>query len=281
MNIKQAITYFSSIFTLAEANILLEIRMLIQHYCNLSDIDYLTKQNDYILPTQNINLILNAIKQRNTGFPMAYILGYKYFWQDKFIVNQDVLIPRPETELIIEEILNLYNDTCSKLNILDIGTGSGCIILSLLKIYKHSFGIASDISKAALEITKLNAANLNIPKERLLLLCQNLMYALNPNNFFNIIISNPPYIDKNDTQLNEYVKKYEPNLALFANNNGLFFYEQILKSAKNHLTDNGYLIFEIGINQSEAIITLAKQYGFVIKKIILDYNKIQRILIFQ
>lgn len=188
------------------------------------------------------------------GYPIQYLIGYVDFYGYKINVNEDVLIPRYETEYLLEKVINISKKIFSnKINILDIGTGSGAISI-VLKNELNSNVTACDISEKALNTAinnaKINNSNINFIKSDIF---------SNVNSKFDIIISNPPYISS-DEVIMDSVKKYEPNLALYAPNDGLYFYEEILKDAIKYLNDKFIIAFEIGWWQGNLIYDIAKRY---------------------
>lgn len=188
------------------------------------------------------------------GYPIQYLIGYVDFYGYKINVNEDVLIPRYETEYLLEKVINVSKKIFSnKINILDIGTGSGAISI-VLKNELNSNVTACDISEKALNTAinnaKINNSNINFIKSDIF---------SNINDKFDIIISNPPYISS-DEVIMDSVKKYEPNLALYAPNDGLYFYEEILKDARKYLNDKFIIAFEIGWWQGNLIYDIAKRY---------------------
>ena len=188
------------------------------------------------------------------GYPIQYLIGYVDFYGYKINVNEDVLIPRYETEYLLEKIINISKKIFSdKINILDIGTGSGAISI-VLKNELNSNVIACDISEKALNTAinnaKINNSSINFIKSDIF---------SNVNDKFDIIISNPPYISS-DEVIMDSVKKYEPNLALYAPKDGLYFYEEILKDARKYLNDKFIIAFEIGWWQGNLICDIAKRY---------------------
>lgn len=188
------------------------------------------------------------------GYPIQYLIGYVDFYGYKINVDENVLIPRYETELLVDKTINLIKEKFDKkINILDIGTGSGAISIVLSKNTNSSV-TACDISKKAIEIAKNNAKlnNTNIS------FIESNLFS-NVSDKFDVIISNPPYIAYNE-EIMEVVKKYEPHLALFANNNGLEFYEKILSNIINYLNKDFIIAFEIGCTQAEDISNLAYKY---------------------
>ncbi len=188
-------------------------------------------------------------------YPIQYLIGYVNFYGYKINVNESVLIPRYETEYLVEKTINyskkIFKD--KKLNIIDLGTGSGCIAVTLAKELNSNVS-AVDISKSALEIAKTNAKENNVNINFI----ENDMLN-NIDNKFDIIISNPPYV-KEQEEIMESVKLYEPNIALYATDNGLHFYKQILKESVNKVNDKFIIAFEIGYDEGKDIIDLAKYY---------------------
>ena len=218
--------------------------------------------------------ILKDLELLKEGLPVQYILGYTYFYKSKFIVNENVLIPRFDTEILIDETIKIINDYYNNetIKIVDIGTGSGCIAISLKKEIDKLDMYSIDISKDALEVAKQNAilndTNINFIHNDLL---------NNINIKFDIIVSNPPYIDINEN-IDNLVKNNEPHLALFSDNKGLYHYEQILIQSKNNLNKKGFILFEIPSNRDDEIIELVSKY-YNNYKIIKDYNKLSRVII--
>ena len=217
-------------------------------------------------------IIKRYILQRAKHVPLQYILGKTEFYGYELFVDKRVLIPRPETERLIELISNL-NDIKS---ILEIGTGSGAISIALSKIFKNAVITATDIDKEALELARKNAMYNNCGNIRFLL--SNLFE--NVNDKFDVIVSNPPYISPNEyVELPAEIKNYEPKKALVAQDKGLYFYKKILKDAGNYLNKEGKIFFEIGYNQADEIKNLAINSGFKNVKVIKDYNDFDRYMI--
>jgi release factor glutamine methyltransferase len=192
---------------------------------------------------------------------VAYITGRKEFWSFTLEVNSSVLIPRPDTEIIIEEALDVYrNFTSLPVRILDIGTGSGAIAIALAKEIPGAKVVATDISIAALNLAQKNAATLGL-KEKIDFRQGNLFEPVD--GFFNIIVSNPPYIAANDyEELPACVKAFEPREALFAGESGLEFYEKLIYQADGYLQKNGWLLLEIGAKQEAGIRGIIEGSGF-------------------
>ncbi len=208
------------------------------------------------------------LQRRFNNEPVAYILGEKEFWSKKFKVNKDTLIPRPETELMVEEILKIYKKR--KISILDIGTGSGCIILSLLNVLKDSYGTGIDISKKALFIAKKNAIKHNLINR---VKFKNVSLESYVSNKFDLIVSNPPYIKKNDIKyLIEDIKKFEPRMALDGGNDGLDLIKKVIYKSKKILKLKGILALEIGNGQVKKVSKILFDNNFRIKQLIKDYG---------
>lgn len=222
----------------------------------MSDIEYLKKYYK-----GNIN---DAINRLNNGEPIQYIIGNVNFYGNIIEVNKDVLIPRFETEELLEKTIKFINENFINPKILDVGTGSGCIAITLKKELPTSKVHAIDISKQALDIAKQNSINNNVKIK-----FYESDILKNVNEKFDVIISNPPYIDYNDEKIMDIVKNNEPSLALFALNNGLYFYEEILKNAKKNLNEKSIIAFEIGYKQGNDIKNIAQKY-FPNSKIVIE-----------
>ena len=199
------------------------------------------------------------IDRRIKREPIAYITNKQSFWNDEFKVTKDTLIPRPETELILESVISYFPDKKIDLNIADLGTGSGCIIISLLQEYINASGIGIDISKEAIKIANENKKLLK-NHERLKLLDED--YAEYNLNGFDIIVSNPPYISQNSLDIQKDVYDYEPHLALFSKNNGIDTYNKIISNLASRIDKNFFLFLEIGLGQASEVTKLLKNNGF-------------------
>lgn len=213
-------------------------------------------------------------KQINKEFPIQYVLKESYFYNKKFIVNKNVLIPRPETEILVEETNKLIKDKFSdkKINILDIGTGSGVIAITLNLLNNNSNVVATDISKKALKIAKKNQ---KIHKTKVKFIKTNLYDKINEK--FDVIISNPPYIPNNSKNIEQKVKNNEPQLALYGGQDGLYYYRKIIKNLKTIIKDNHIIAFEIGENEEQEIKKILKN-NFSKDKIVIkkDFNNFNR-----
>lgn len=219
-----------------------------------------------------------AIRKRGLRIPLQYIVGNVEFYGLKLIVNESVLIPRPETELLVEKIIN-ESDKSESLKILDIGVGSGNISLSLLKNLPNTNVVAIDISKSALEVAKQNA-EVNSLQDRIELKHFDIMKDdLNSLGKFDLIVSNPPYVSVNDFEsLEPELKVHEPRIALTDNSNGISFYKNILEVSDQILNKPGKIYFELGMGQSMEIKNLFDQKGFSNITITKDYSGIDRII---
>ena len=212
----------------------------------MTDIEYLKKYYE-----GNIDDALNRL---SNGEPVQYIVGNVDFYGNKLYVNKNVLIPRFETEELVDNTIKLVEKNFNgKVNILDIGTGSGAIAISLKKNLDSKV-VATDISKEALEVAKNNAKYNDVDISFI-----NTNLFDNIDDKFDVVISNPPYIAY-DEEIEDIVKNNEPNLALYADNDGLYYYEEILKNIKKILNNKYLICFEIGMNQGEKLKELANKY---------------------
>lgn len=216
------------------------------------------------------------VLRRGRQEPLAYILGEKAFMNYTFKVTPAVLVPRPETELLVETLIEL-NDSSNKIRILDLGTGSGAIIISLLSLLPLSEGTAVDISPAALAVATENAERIGV-RERFTPVLSDLYSKLAAGERYDVIVSNPPYIPTEDiTTLAADVQK-EPKGALDGGKDGLDFYRRIIAGASEHLLPGGLLAFEIGIHQSDAVTQLCREQGFSVTAVRKDYAGIERMI---
>ena len=215
------------------------------------------------------------IERRSLKEPIAYILKEKEFWSKNFVVNKSTLIPRPETELMVEKLSKIYYG--KKIFILDIGTGSGCILISLLSELKNSIGMGVDISTKALKIAKINALRHEVNhKLRFEKKCFSKIFYKK----FDLIVSNPPYIDQRKiNKLDDDIKKFEPLIALNGGNDGLDVITKVIYKAKEILKRKGKLSLEIGNEQLIKVSEILRNNNFKIKENIKDYNENTRCLI--
>ena len=218
----------------------------------------------------------SLIKKRSLREPIAYLINKKLFWNSEFMVTRHTLIPRPDTELIVESALRLTQQK-NKLNILDIGIGTGCVILSILKERTNFYGTGIDVSKNCLNISKINAIKLNV-NSRLKL------YKTDVDKFFlgkyDLIVSNPPYINKHTIKnLESDVRQYEPKVALNGGLDGLSEIRKVIKKSSELIKKNGKFILEIGFDQKNKVIKLLKKEGFYINYIKKDLGNNDRCII--
>lgn len=253
-----------------------EVKLLLEHFCNFKTIDILFGKK---LDTSKLNLVKEKVLERiRTGNPVQYIIGFADFMGEKFIVNKNVLIPRDETEILVTKAIEIALKTNSK-KILDIGTGSGCIACSIAKAIDGLI-LGIDISKEALDVANKNAERLILNKR--VSFKESDLFSNLEGEKFDIIVSNPPYIPPQEkANIQKEVLK-EPDLALYTKDNkGLEFYEKITQNAPKYLNKNGYILFEIGINQSEDVKNLLIKNGFKNIQIEKDLANIDRVVIAQ
>jgi len=253
--------------TIKQASQLLKNKNIISHELDvqviLSDIMGVTR--DFFIANSHINVSINTIKKFNHAIkrrvnrePVAYIIGKKEFWSQDFAVNQATLVPRPETELLIYKVVDFFKN--KRINVLDIGTGSGCILLSILKELDISRGVGIDISTKAIKTAQINSKNLN-------LFHQSKFKVFDISKFnvgkYDLIVSNPPYIPSKDIKnLSKDIINYEPLVALNGGLDGLDLIRKVIYKSNSLLKRNGLLAIEIGFNQYLKVSSLLKQYGF-------------------
>jgi len=210
---------------------------------------------DEEMDAKQVTMYKEYIEMRAHHIPLQHITGVQEFMGLTFHVNEHVLIPRQDTEVLVESVLNIMRPG---MNILDMCTGSGCILISLLKLGANSTGVGVDISKEALDVAKENAEKIGVDAKFL----QSDLFS-EVDGRYDVIVSNPPYIRTEVIEeLAEEVKFHDPCLALDGKEDGLFFYRNIVKESPNHLKKNGKLYFEIGYDQGEAVRTLMEEAGF-------------------
>ena len=238
--------------------------------------DKLLLNLDKTIRNSEITKFNNLIDRRKKREPVAYILGNKNFWKSNFKVNKDVLIPRPETEHLVEEVLNIIPKNAS-FNVLDIGTGSGCIIISIILERKKSRGVAIDISKKALYIAKYNAKMQHI-QNRIKFVNSNIdKFSLGK---YDLIISNPPYIiNYKISYLDDDVKLYEPKVALDGGVDGYSEIKNVVKKSTELIKTKGKLIIEIGDKQLNFTKEILRRNGFYINKIVKDLAEKNRCIV--
>ncbi|MBI2411264.1 MAG: peptide chain release factor N(5)-glutamine methyltransferase [Candidatus Kerfeldbacteria bacterium] len=264
MNIKQHIAIASQKLNASSTTPLLDTEMLMGHVLEKTKA-YLLAHGDIEVSTDETERFFALVEERATGKPMAYIIGHKEFYGREFFVDSRVLIPRPETEMIIDEVLERYDATAA-LRILDLGTGSGCIGITLKKEIPSSAVVATDVSADALTVARKNAKHWNADIDFRL---GDLFEALHNTDGFEMIISNPPYVDTKTQPsiLQTQSLSFEPSIALSPTNNDSFFIiHHILLEARKWLQPTGLLLLEIGYNHGMRAQETARHY-FPNKKI--------------
>jgi release factor glutamine methyltransferase len=236
---------------------------------------------DFDLNLQQQNLFFDFIARRKNREPVSHIIGRREFYGEDFFVSKDVLDPRPDSESLIELVLKNFPKQNEGFDILEVGVGSGCLIVTLLRLYKEARGFGLDISDEALKICQKNAQKHQV-ETRLNLAKSNLFSVLSSEKKFDLIISNPPYIaSKEIADLEPEVKIYEPIIALDGGDDGFDFYRKIAASAANFLKQNGKIIIEIGFGQKDEIIKIfsANKFKFIESR--LDLSGVNRALSFE
>lgn len=231
---------------------------LLEHIYGISRVDFLIRRND---PFDEAQMKKSAdyqalIRRRSEGYPVQYLTGGTEFMGLPFFVNESVLIPRQDTEVLVETALAMMKPEC---RLLDMCTGSGCILLSLAKLGTVAEGVGVDISEGALKVAERNRENLGLPQVRLV--HSNLFESVE--GVFDMIVSNPPYIPTEDIEdLMREVRDHEPHLALDGSKDGLLFYRKLAEESGRYLVPGGSLLFEIGYDQGGAVSQLLDQAGF-------------------
>ena len=238
--------------------------------------NYILLNSNYIINRNELNNFYNLIEQRSLGNPIAYLINKKFFWNSEFFIKSGVLIPRPDTELLVENVLNITKQK-NKIKILDIGVGSGCILLSILKERKNFYGTGLDLSKKCIDITRINANNLGL-SSRLKL------YKSDVDKFnigkYDLVVSNPPYIKKNYIKyLERDIAEFEPRLALDGGLDGLSEIRKVVKKTSELIKKNGKFILEIGFDQKNKVINILKKEGFYINSIQKDLANNDRCIV--
>jgi release factor glutamine methyltransferase len=221
----------------------------------------------------------NLIARHASGEPLHYVTGEREFYDLPFRVTPAVLIPRPETELLVEKTIALMKSYPGPARFLDIGTGSGCISIAVAHEVPSATGWAVDISSAALGVARQNAHRHGVA-QRIHFLQGDLLESFLPNSFFDFILSNPPYVPLRECDnLPSDVRNYEPHLALFGGTTGLEIYSRVIPKVTAHLAFGGYLLMELGIGQAETVREFAKKAGLFVETILNDLQNIPRCLV--
>ena len=255
----------------------LDARIILKEVLSLDDKDLILKES-LDIPEEMIEKIITIESRRLNGEPISKIFKKRDFYNSTFVISNDVLDPRPETELIVE-IANNYINKNEVKNILDLGTGSGCILLSILNENRMINGLGIDLSKEAISIAKQNSKKLNLETQSNFLV-SNWMSSVNYK--YDLVVSNPPYIASEDIKkLSKSVKIYDPILSLDGGEDGLNSYRLIASDLKRIISMNALIIIEIGYNQSLQVIDIFKKNDFKLIKKYNDINGLDRVLTFQ
>ena len=261
MNINLAITQGSKILrNKFIPNSQLDSEILMAKTMN-KDRNYILVNSHKLIGKNDLKNFYMLIKQRSLGNPVAYLTNKKFFWNSEFYITNETLIPRPDTELVVENVLRLTNQK-KKINILDIGVGCGCIILSILKERENFYGTGIDISKTCINISKINAINIKV-------ISRLKLYKSDVDKFnlgkYDLIVSNPPYIKTYKFRyLERDVTEFEPRLALDGGLDGLSVIRKVIEKSSELIKKNGKFILEIGFDQKNKVIKLLKKEGFYI-----------------
>ena len=255
----------------------IDSEVILANILNTTRINLITKQ-DITLNKEQEDLFSKLVERRKQKEPVAYILNKKEFWNENYFVDKRVLIPRPETEILIELLLKKIKDKNKAYKVLDLGCGSGCLLISFLKEMQKSQGIGVDISSNALEVAKKNIELHNLNNRAKLVRLD--LLTLHTKDKFDVIFSNPPYLSSSDyAKLSEDVKNFEPKQALVGGFNGVLYYKKIIALAQSALKKNGYLALELGDRQYRTISKLLQDHSFrILDKYQLINNEIRCIL---
>tara|TARA_B100000953_G_scaffold270886_1_gene241424 strand:+ start:285 stop:1127 length:843 start_codon:yes stop_codon:yes gene_type:complete len=276
MNIENILTQaFKELSNSNIKNANLDCEVLLSNIIN-KDREYVILNSKKNLDRKYIDIFNNLIDRRKKSEPIAYLINKKEFWKETFYIDKNVLIPRPDTEHIVEEVLKLTQNN-SKSHVLDIGTGSGCILLSILKERKNFIGTGIDISKKCIKVSKYNANRLELDN-------RTRFYISDVDNFligkYDVVVSNPPYIENlNLKYLDRGIVNFEPRLALSGGRDGFSEIAKVINKTSGLIKKNGVFVLEIGHNQKNKVTEKLKAKGFYIKKVLKDYGKNDRCII--
>ena len=273
-SIKHALEYGASVLLRNFEHAHKEALILLQHATKKPK-ENLIAHSENLLSETIYSTYQDLLARRLNGEPIAYIVNQKEFWSLPFYVARGVLIPRPETELLVELALDLLPiDKAAK--VLDLGTGCGCIALAIASERPKVKVTACDISNTCLEIAKINAARLKIDSVTFVV---SDWFSNLAHEEFDLIISNPPYIAATDKNLHAFVRKFEPDNALLAENNGLAHLKYISQHAPMYIKQNGYLLVEHGWDQGDAVRQLLNEYGYQSVNTSKDIQNYERVTI--
>lgn len=254
-----------------------DTRIILRETLDVSLSDLFSDPDRELEPSFDLNKIEEVVSLRVKRVPLQHILGKTCFMGFDYEVSSDALIPRPDTEILVEEALIDYHDGSK---ILDLCTGTGCIITSLIALMNDCYGVGTDISEAALKLARKNADTILADKrERIEFMQGDLYSALSEGEKFDVIVSNPPYIRTADIDgLMPEVKDHDPVLALDGGEDGLIFYRRIIEGAHEHLVKGGDLLLEIGCDQAEDVMKIMETNGFIEVNCIKDFAGNDRVV---
>jgi release factor glutamine methyltransferase len=254
----------------------IEARILLTHSLNISDA-IIIGYPETLVDSEYVDILKSKIKRRKSGEPISYIVGSREFWSLDFKVTPDTLIPRQESELLIDLALQNISDRRLPLSILDLGTGSGCLLLSLLSELPFATGIGIDISQPALDVAIDNAKTLNLSSR---VSFQNRDWFEGMEGQFDLILSNPPYIKISQiSDLETQIKDFEPVLALNGGDDGLEHYRRIGQGCAKKIATSGFLLLEIGANQAGDVSDILLKSGLSKVKIYKDFSNLERCIL--
>ena len=256
-------------------NSILDSELLLAKAIN-RDRKYLILNSKENLNKNSLKTFFHLIERRKKGEPIAYLINKKEFWNESFYIDNNVLIPRPDTEILVEQLLKIFSKE-SQMQILDIGVGSGCILLSLLKERPNFYGTGIDICKKSINISKYNAKMLHLKN-------RTRFFNSGIDNFnfgkYDVIVSNPPYIEYLKLKyLDRDVFKYEPRIALNGGLDGFLTIRKVIEKTSILIKKKGTFFLEIGFNQKSKVMKILKDNGFYINMILKDYGKHYRCIV--
>ena len=253
-----------------------EKKLLLSHVLGLSNEKLNLTQSEKV-GEKDFKNFEQLINRRKNSEPIAYLTNVKSFWKNDFYVDQSVLIPRSDSELLIESVIEYFPDLKKTYNFLDLGSGSGCLIISLLNEYLLSSGTGVEIDKKAIKVSEKNKEFL-LNKDRLKFLERD--FSNFDTSSFDIVISNPPYISFEEKKdIMKEVRNYEPSNALFADEKGLYFYRKIIENLAKQMKRKQFLFLEVGINQPDGVVKILKNNNFNVVSIKKDISNIPRCII--
>jgi len=262
----------------------LDARVLISHALNLSQ-ESLVRDAARTLSAEETNAVEQLVARRVLREPVSHLTGVRGFWKDTFKVTHDVLTPRPDSETMIEGLLKFRPDTMRDYTILDLGTGSGCLLLSALREYENARGVGVDVSRAALDVARGNAARLELAS-RATFIESDWLESVDKNLRADIVLMNPPYIPTHDiTTLAHEVRDHEPHLALDGGQDGLDCYRKIISQLTSqfslYLSNHPLILIEVGVSQATAVAEIGRTNGLKLTSILPDLAGIARIVVLE